>query len=266
MLDSARSATDKDYGDEGKLMRKSMASRQAPTRALLRIDGRAVEVTMRLNPRARRLIVKVHPSTGEVTVVAPSQRSLDRALDFARGETPWIARQLARVPKQIHLAPGARIPFRGIERVVLHTEAAGCGSVWQDEDGHIRVSGRVEHGPRRLLDFLKREARKILAARSLEFAERLGARPSRIAVRDTASRWGSCSVTKSISYSWRLILAPDFVLDYVVAHEVAHLIELNHGPRFWRLVKLLTPDIVAPQVWLRKNGVALHRYAARRTS
>lgn len=245
-------------------MRKSMASRQAPTRALLRIDGRAVEVTMRLNPRARRLIVKVHPSTGEVTVVAPSQRSLDRALDFARGETPWIARQLAQVPKPIHLGPGATIPFRGMERVVLRAEA-GRGSVWQDENGHIRVSGRAEHAPRRLLDFLKREARKVLGARSIEFAARLGTRPSRIAVRDTASRWGSCSVSKSISYSWRLILAPDFVLDYVVAHEVAHLIELNHGPRFWRLVKSLTPDIVAPQTWLRKNGVALHRYAARKT-
>ena len=242
-------------------MRKSMASRQPSSRALLRIDGRAVEVTMRLNPRARRMIVKVHPSTGEVTVVAPSQRALDRALDFARGEAPWIARQLARVPKPIHLSPGARIPFRGIERAVLGAEA-GRGSVWQDEDGHIRVSGRTEHAPRRLLDFLKREAKKILAARSIEFAARLGTRPRRVAVRDAASRWGSCSVTKSISYSWRLILAPDFVLDYVVAHEVSHLIELNHGPRFWRLVSSLTPNIAAPQDWLRKNGVALHRYGA----
>ena len=237
-------------------MRKSMASRQGSTRALLRIDGRAVEVTMRLNPRARRLIVKVHPSTGEVTVVAPSQRSLDRALDFARGEGPWIARQLQRVP---------RIPFRGVECMVLQAEA-GRGSVWQDEDGQIRVRGRAEHAPRRLLDFLKREARRTLDERSMQFAARLGTKPRRVAVRDTASRWGSCSVTGSISYSWRLIFAPGFVLDYVVAHEVAHLIEMNHGPRFWRLVKSLTPDIVAPQVWLRKNGVALHRYGARKPS
>lgn len=246
-------------------MRKSMASRQGSTRALLRIDGRAVEVTMRLNPRARRLIVKVHPSTGEVTVVAPSQRSLDRALDFARGEGPWIARQLQRVPEQVHLAPGARIPFRGVECMVLQAEA-GRGSVWQDEDGQIRVRGRAEHAPRRLLDFLKREARRTLDERSMQFAARLGTKPRRVAVRDTASRWGSCSVTGSISYSWRLIFAPGFVLDYVVAHEVAHLIEMNHGPRFWRLVKSLTPDIVAPQVWLRKNGVALHRYGARKPS
>jgi predicted metal-dependent hydrolase len=264
MTDLAGRAKEAGYRSKGKPMRKSMASSQGSKRELLRIDGRAVEVTLRLNPRARRLIVKVNPSTGEVIVVAPSQRSLDRALDFARGETPWIARQLARVPKQVHFAAGARIPFHGVERTILKGEA-GRGSVWLDEDGHIRVSGRAEHAPRRLLDFLKREARKALEARSIEFAARLGTKPRRIAVRDTASRWGSCSVNRSISYSWRLILAPGFVLDYVVAHEVAHLIEMNHGPRFWRHVRSLTPDIVAPQVWLKKHGVALHRYAARKT-
>ena len=244
-------------------MRHSVATRKGSRRELLRIDGRAVEVTMRLNPRARRLIVKVHPSTGEVTVVAPSQRALDRALDFARGETHWIARQLARVPKTIQLVPGVHIPFLGVEQPVLMGES-GKSPVWQDEDGTIRVSGRAEHVPRRLLDFLKREARMTLEARSSDFAARIGARPRRIAVRDTASRWGSCSVTKSISYSWRLIFAPPFVLDYVVAHEVAHLREMNHGPRFWRLVRSLVPDIDSPQAWLKKNGVALHRYAARK--
>ena len=243
-------------------MRQPPATRRPSKRELLRIEGRAVEVTMRLNPRARRLIVKVHPSTGEVTVVAPSQRALDRALDFARGETPWIARQLARVPKSIALAPGARIPLLGVERSIL-MGGPGNGPVWQDQDGTIRISGREEHAPRRLLDFLKREARMSLEARSIDFATRIGAKPRRITVRDTASRWGSCSVSKSISYSWRLIFAPVFVLDYVVAHEVAHLREMNHGPRFWRLVRSLVPDIDAPQAWLRKNGVALHRYAAR---
>jgi predicted metal-dependent hydrolase len=263
MWDLARRAKDLVSCSEGKLMRKPLASRRGSKRELLRIEGRAVEVTMRLNPRARRLIVKVHPSTGEVTVVAPSQRALDRALDFARGETPWIARQLARIPQPIRLVPGARIPFQGIERTVLRGER-GNGPVWQDEAGNLRVSGREEFVPRRVLDFLKREARKALEVRSREYALLLGTKPSHIAVRDTASRWGSCSASRSISYSWRLILAPAFVFDYVVAHEVAHLRELNHGPRFWKLVRSLVPDIDAPQVWLRKNGAALHRYAARK--
>lgn len=264
-MDLASRAKEAGYRSEGKLMRKSLASRQGSRRELLRIDGRSVEVTMRLNPRARRLIVKVHPSTGEVTVVAPSRISLNRALDFARGEAPWIARQLARVPEQVLLVAGARIPFRGVECSILRAER-GRAPVWQDADGHLRVSGRAEHVPRRVLDFLKREARKSLEARSLEFASRLGTRPRHVTVRDTASRWGSCSANKSISYSWRLILAPDFVLDYVVAHETAHLLEMNHGPRFWRLVRSLTPEIATAQSWLKENGVALHRYAARETS
>jgi len=261
-MDLAKRAKEAGYRSEGKLMRKSLASRHGSRRELLRIDGRAVEVTMRLNPRARRLIVKVHPSTGEVTVVAPSRISLNRALDFARGEAPWIARQLARVPEQVALVPGARIPFRGVECSILSAET-GRGPVWPDSDGHLRVSGRAEHVPRRVLDFLKREARKSLEARSLEFASRLGTRPRHVTVRDTASRWGSCSANRSISYSWRLILAPAFVLDYVVAHETAHLLEMNHGPRFWRLVRSLTPEISSAQSWLKEYGVALHRYAAR---
>lgn len=259
-MDLARRATQTVYSDKGKHMRKPQSGRQGSKRELLRIEGRPVEVTMRLNPRARRLIVKVHPSTGEVTVVAPSHRSLDRALDFARGETRWIARQLARVPQTVHLRVGASIPLRGRDCLIVKGET---GSVWQDEDGHIRVNGRDEHVARRLLDFLKREARKTLEARAIAFAARLGTKPRRVAVRDTASRWGSCSVSRSISFSWRLILAPDFVLDYVVAHEVAHLIEMNHGVRFWRLVRSLVADIDAPQEWLKRNGVALHRYAVR---
>ena len=244
----------------GFLARRRVAEARRAPEALLRIDGRAVEVTMRLNPRARRLIVKVHPSTGEISVIAPSQRALDRALDFAQGEAPWISRQLARVPQKVALVPGARIPFLGREHEIVKTER---GPVKHDADGAvIQVGGRDEHAPRRLLDFLKREARRVLDERSRAHAARIDAKLRRVSVRDTASRWGSCSANKSISYCWRLILAPDFVLDYVVAHEVAHLREMNHGPRFWKLVRSLVPDIETPQAWLKKHGTALHRYGA----
>jgi predicted metal-dependent hydrolase len=253
---------------EGKPMRQLAATRSSTVkkpvrRELLRIEGRPVPVTVKLNPRARRLIVKVHPSTGEVTVVAPSQRALDRAMDFARSESSWIARRLARVPQPIAFGVGAAIPLRGKDHVV-ETGAAGPAPVWIDgSEAIIRVSGRVEHAPRRLLDFMKREARKALSERAHEMAGRLGLAPSRITVRDTASRWGSCSTARALSFSWRLILAPDFVLDYVVAHEVAHMRHMNHGPRFWRLVQELIGDIETPQRWLTKNGPHLHRYAPR---
>jgi hypothetical protein len=245
-------------------MRKPVATRKTARRtppALLRIDGRAVEVTMRLNPRARRLIVKVHPSTGEISVIAPSQRALDRALDFAQGEASWISRQLARVPKPIAFVPGARIPFRGREHVIARAER-GTIATHDAATQTILIGGRDEHAPRRLTDFLKREARKLLDERTRDYAGRIDARVHRVSVRDTASRWGSCSAAKNISYCWRLILAPDFVLDYVVAHEVAHLREMNHSARFWRVVRSITPDIETPQAWLRKNGTMLHRYGA----
>jgi predicted metal-dependent hydrolase len=138
----------------------------------------------------------------------------------------------------------------------------GPAPVWIDNEV-IRVSGRDEHAARRVLDFMKREARLILEHRSRDYASRIGAKVTRVAVRDPASRWGSCAVSGAISYSWRLIFAPDFVLDYVVAHEVAHLREMNHGPRFWKLVRQLAPDIETPQTWLRQHGIALHRYAAK---
>lgn len=235
---------------------------QLAGRELLRIDGDFVPVTLRLNPRARRLIVKVHPSTGEVTVVAPSRRALDGALAFARSETDWIRKRLARVPKPVPLGIGARIPFRGELHLVVEGEK-GRAPVWADEeDGEpvILVSGHPEHAPRRIADFLKREARKTLDARTAYYADKLGIKPRRITVRDTASRWGSCSAQRSLSFSWRLILAPSFVLDYVAAHEVAHLAEMNHGPRFWALVKKIRPEFEAAKQWLQVRGPDLHRY------
>jgi predicted metal-dependent hydrolase len=245
-------------------MRRPKATRARMVhRELLKIEGQPVDVTVRLNPRARRLIVKVDPSTGEVTVVAPSQRALERALDFARGEEAWIARRLAEVPKVVTLSPGSRVPYRGREHVIREGRD-GPAPVWVEDGDIIRVAGRSEHMPRRLLDFFKREARRELEARTREFAKVVGVSPRKISVRDTASRWGSCSVTRSISFSWRLILAPSFVLDYVVAHEIAHMREMNHGPRFWKLVHEMVGDVKRPQNWLRKNGVSLHRYVPRK--
>ena len=242
-------------------MRKKEARRVH--RELLKVEGHAVEVHVKLNPRARRLIVKVHPTSGEVSVIAPSKRALERALEFARGQMEWIARQLARVPVRVELKPGAHVPLRGEDHVIVRGED-GRSPVWLDAgEAVIHVGGRAEHASRRLLDFLKRQARAELETRAVAYATRLGTRIRRITVRDTKSRWGSCSSTRSLSFSWRLILAPPFVLDYVVAHEVAHLIEMNHGPQFWRLVHELVGDVKRPQSWLHQHGASLHRYAAK---
>lgn len=244
---------------------KQSKPRPRHQRKLLKIDGEPVPVLLKLNPRARQLIVRVHPSTGEVVVVAPSRRALSHAMEFARKQSDWIAQRLENVPEPMPLGLGRRVLYRGEEHMIRYGEA-GKHPVWieRGEDGRIiRVNGRSEHAARRVLDFLKREARRVLDARAMYYAEILGVKPARVTVRDTSSRWGSCSSTRNLSFSWRLILAPAFVLEYVVAHEVAHLREMNHGRRFWRLVEELVGNVERPQAWLNENGGLLHRYAPR---
>jgi predicted metal-dependent hydrolase len=249
-----------------KLLRRAKRSSRRVKRELLKIDGRTVEVTLKSDPRAHRFIVKVDPTTGEVSVISPSVRSFERALDFARKEREWIAGRLANVPAQIRLRPGETVMLKGVEHVIRAGEVCNR-PVWIDRDAPrptIRVAGRDEHVERRVVDWLKREAKRRIEDRVTEYALALGVSPKRITIRDTSSRWGSCSSTRSLSFSWRLILAPPRVLDYVVAHEVAHLRELNHEPRFWRLVETLVPDAEENQQWLAENGALLHRYAPRK--
>jgi predicted metal-dependent hydrolase len=145
------------------------------------------------------------------------------------------------------------------------------GGVWADDGGEapvLRVSGRSEHAPRRVEDFLKKQARVSVSRRVAQHAAALDVKVGRITIRDASSRWGSCSTSGAMSFSWRLILAPLFVLNYVAAHEVAHLREMNHSRRFWRLVDQLVgrEEADEAQVWLRKNGAELHRYMAQKPS
>ena len=228
-------------------------------RELLAIAGEPVAIRVRFHAQARRMVMRVHPVSGEVTVTAPSRTSLASALAFARGEVGWIARQRNQMPPAIAFVPGTTVPFQGSPHQIRHSAAKGPAPVWRDGD-QILVSGKIEHARRRLTDFFKREAKKVLEARALEYGGLLGVRPSRVVVRDTASRWGSCSSARSLSFSWRLIFAPEFVRDYVVAHEVAHLKEMNHGPKFWAHVKALNGDHARARKWLRENGRNLLRY------
>jgi predicted metal-dependent hydrolase len=241
------------------ILKKKKPRKLAVTRELLAIDGEKVAVMVRLNPRARRMVMRVNPVSGDVMVTAPSRMGRAAALAFVRGETQWVSSQRAQAPKQVALAPGAQVPFLGRPHRIVAAEAKGPAPVWCEGD-EIFVSGRAEHAARRLTDFFKREARQAFEQSAMAYGEQLGVRPSRITVRDTASRWGSCSSARSLSFSWRLIFAPDYVRDYVVAHEAAHLKEMNHGPRFWAHVESLTPHARRARKWLRENGRNLLRY------
>jgi len=238
--------------------------------ALLEIGEKTVEVSLRANSRARRYIVKVDPITGEVSVTAPSRGSLSGALNFAKKERDWIAGMLANIPEPIEIKLGAQILHCGVLHALLSFDVKENknrrGPVWIDDMAAlptIRVTGRPEHVPRRVRDWLKREARKYIGERVVEYSQALDVQPKRVTIRDTTSRWGSCSALNYLSFSWRLVMAPAHVLDYVVAHEVAHLRELNHEPRFWRLVEQLVPHTKRSQIWLDEHGAALYRYAPR---
>jgi predicted metal-dependent hydrolase len=248
---------------------KRKVSAAPPRRALLKIGDREVEIKVRANPRARRYIVKVDPTTGEVSVTAPSSRSLNHALDFARKELNWIADMLANVPRPVELTLGAPVLFRGVVHVLRRGDPLVAGRkapVSIDREAPrptLRVTGQPEHAARRVRDWLKAEARRRICERVEEYSAMLGVHAKKVTIRDTTSRWGSCSSARYLSFSWRLVMAPPHVLDYVVAHEVAHLRELNHEPRFWRLVDSVLPHMRRSQAWLEENGATLHRYAPR---
>src|ERR1700759_413382 len=161
--------------------------KRAVREELLAVDGADVAVKVRLNPRARRIVMRVNPTTGDVIVTAPSRGAMALAFAFVRGETQWNARQLRHLPKPVALMPGAVVPFLGVAHPIRHAQMRAPAPRWQD-GGALLVSGRTEHAPRRLTDFFKREARTLLSARAVEYAARLGLRPGRVTVRDTKSR------------------------------------------------------------------------------
>jgi predicted metal-dependent hydrolase len=226
--------------------------------------GAPVEV--RRHPGARRLTLRVSRTRRAVIVTLPVQCDIDEAGSFITRNIAWVREHLDRLPPAVPFHDGVFIPLRGVaHRVVFAGPANGRAPVELRASApypELHVHGRPEHAPRRLKDWLAREAHRDLGQRVAFHAERLGVSAKRIAVRDQTSRWGSCSTTGVLSFSWRLIMAPAEILDYVAAHEVAHLREMNHGARFWALVRMTMPGLDEAKSWLQIYGMDLHRYGA----
>ena len=222
-------------------------------------------IRLRRHRRARRYTLRIHPSDREAILTIPPRGTLAEAKDFAQRHGAWIAARLGRLPKAAPFQPGTVIPLRGTSHRIVH-RAGSRGTVWTEtrDSGEriLCVAGGLEHVDRRVSDFLKREARHDLQRSAEAYADELGVKVKRLSIRDQSSRWGSCTSAGSLSFSWRLILAPPFVLDYLAAHEVAHLVEMNHSRRFWRLVFGLCPDLREVKDWLNVYGNDLHRYGA----
>ncbi len=219
------------------------------------LDGAPpVALTLRRSARARRISLRISQLDGRVTLTLPARVPEAEALAFAREKEAWIRQHLEARSEDVDIAIGAEIPIEGAMRQIV--PADGRRLVLMAD--RIAVPGPAV--AMRLQSWLKELARDRLAAASDDYARRLGRSYSRITLRDTRSRWGSCSSQGALMYSWRLILAPPEVLSYVAAHEVAHLAEMNHSPAFWAQVGRIYGPYEAPRQWLRAHGGELHRY------
>jgi predicted metal-dependent hydrolase len=233
-----------------------------PSDVTVDFAGEIYLVHVRRHRQARRYTLRIHAASRKVVLTMPPRGSVKQAKEFAQKHGAWIAARIGRLPDAAPFAHGTPLPLRGLEHRIDHRRSAR-GTVWVEGQASERllcVAGEELYLPRRVHDYLKREAKRDLEVASRLAAQALGVKIRRVSVRDQSSRWGSCSSTGVLSYSWRLILAPPFVLDYLAVHEVAHLVEMNHSRRFWRVVERVCPHMGRAKAWLDAHGADLHRY------
>jgi len=228
-----------------------------PPAEILRLPNGEARVEWRRSARARRISLRIDPRGGTVVVTLPPRAGRGAGMALLMTHADWVSDRLKALPSPIALADGALVPIAGVQYRIRHVPG-GCGGAWL-HDKELHVSGDLDFLRRRVIDFLRAEARRRLSELVCDKAASAGVRAHRLAVKDTTSRWGSCAPDGSLAFSWRLVMAPEFVQDYVAAHEVAHLRHMDHGWRFWALVDRLTPHAEVAIPWLRKEGMRLLR-------
>lgn len=212
---------------------------------------------IRRNPRSARIKLRIERNS-TVVLVLPVRVSEKAGLAFVRKELPWISEKLAEMPGPVPFRDGEYVPIGGVLHRIRHVPEQR-GLVWIDGD-ELCVTGRSEHVARRITDWLRKTARQEILPRAQRYASEVGCPVKGVTVRDQKTRWGSCSTTGRLNFSWRLRLMPEHVMDYIIAHEVAHLRHMNHSQKFWQLVDQLNSDVIVAKKWLKENGSQLHRY------
>jgi predicted metal-dependent hydrolase len=222
------------------------------------LDDIAVSITFKRHATARRFTLRMAKSGFAFILTMPKRSGLADARRFVVKSDTWMRNVLLKAQPSVKIVEGAIIPLRGVPTKISLTNKTR-GLVVHDAENHtLYVPGSAEHCQRRLTDWLKQEAKRDLEQASQTYSTSMGVSFKKLAIRDQKSRWGSCSSDGVLSYSWRLVLAEPYILDYVAAHEVAHLAEMNHGPRFWRLVLKHCPNTRQAQSWLKANSAKLH--------
>lgn len=224
------------------------------------VAERAVPLVVREHARSTRMTLRIEPGGRALSMTVPPGLARGEIDRFLKRQDAWLRARLGRFSEDDPLRDGGRIAIRGIDHRITSTgKLRGLTRPLVIDGAHVlEVGGAPEHLKRRIGDFLKREARVDLNEAADRHAKKLGRQPKSITLRDTRSRWGSCSSDGSLSFSWRIVMAPPHVIDYLAAHEAAHLIEMNHGPRFWALCRSLCPRTDEAKAWLKANGTFLH--------
>lgn len=233
------------------------AVKPAPPRPLT-VPGLDAVLTLRESARARRYTLKVDAARGIIEVVTPPAQPHGQVLDFVIRHIDWVKSRLAKTPAPAPFADGVEIPVAGRLRRIRHDPQHRGAPILNDDV--LTVGGGAEFLARRVRDWLIARARAEIVPVAHAKAAMLGKKVAGVTLRDTRSRWGSCTAAGRLSFSWRLAMAPPLVLDYVVAHEAAHLVEMNHSRRFWTLCESLTADAPAARTWLKTEGSRLFRY------
>jgi len=227
------------------------------------VAGRELPLRIVTNDRARRLTLRIEAGGKGLRVTVPPGLARSEVERFLDRHTGWLEERLKKLPSRPQVRPGIKIPLRGVPHRIVHEPGRRGTVIPEMRDGErvLVVCGDRRHLPRRLADFLKRECRREIEALVAKHTATIGRQAKAIRFRDTTSRWGSCTSEGNLSFSWRIMMAPPLVIDYLVAHEVAHLKEMNHGPKFWALCKQLAPETDRCKAWLKRNGNALQAIA-----
>lgn len=222
------------------------------------VSGRTLPLAIIENPRAKRLTLRVQPGDRGLKVTVPpgmAQAEIDRFLARQEG---WLELKIAAMPDRPQVRAGIKLPIGGVNHLIVHRPGRGTTNIRQTETGpQLLVHGPVEHLPRRVADFIKKQAKAEIEPLVARHAATIGETAKSVRYKDTVSRWGSCSSAGNLSFCWRIAMAPPAVINYLVAHEVAHLRHMDHSGDFWALCEALCPDTKRCKTWLKRNGAKL---------
>ncbi len=232
------------------------AKQQSSHTRRIEIAGRTLPLIITQNPRAKRLTLRIQPGGRGLKVTVPPHVPEREVNDFVERNRGWLKSKLDLVPDKPDVREGIKIPIRGINHLIVRQPGRGVTHTEMGDDGsaQIVVFGDEKFVRRRVADFLKKEAKREIEQLVAHHSSKVGRRAKAVRFRDTTSRWGSCTSDGNLSFSWRIMMAPPQVINYLVAHEVAHLKEMNHSARFWALCKELCPETDKCKSWLKRNG------------